>query len=164
MDTITDKFKAYLANTGISKLSLKNYMSDLNNFASWLITYSSKIGANAVSLTEAIPFISKEIADEYKTYLFSSTASKLTINRRLSTLRKFGTFLVEENILDTNFASNLENISVAKKKAKVQIHSKDDLLGFEEYLATQGVAKNTLKNYSADIRQFLAWADEYLPQ
>ena len=164
MDTITDKFKAYLANTGISKLSLKNYMSDLNNFASWLIAYSTKIGAHTDNLTEAIPFINEETADEYKTSLTSTTTSKLTINRRLSTLRKFGTFLVEENILDTNFATNLENISVAKRKVKMQVRSKDDLTGFEEYLATQGVSKNTLKNYSADIRQFLAWADEYLPQ
>ena len=163
MDTITDKFKTYLANTGISKLSLKNYMSDLNNFASWLIAYSTKIGANAGNLTEAVPFINEQTADEYKTSLASSTTSKLTINRRLSTLRKFGTFLVEENILDTNFTSNLENISVAAKKVR-KVRSKYDLAGFEEYLATQGVSKNTLKNYSADIRQFLAWSDDYLPQ
>ena len=164
MDTITDKFKSYLANTGISKLSLKNYMSDLNNFTSWLIAYSTKIGAHADNLTEAIPFINEKTADEYKTFLASSTTSKLTINRRLSTLRKFGAFLVEENIHDTNFTTNLENISVATKKVTKPTHSKDDLNGFEEYLATQGVSKNTLKNYSADIRQFLAWADEYLPQ
>lgn len=164
MDTITDKFKTFLANSGISKLSLKNYMSDLNNFASWLIAYSTKIGAHANNFTEAIPFINEQTAAEYKTSLASSTTSKLTINRRLSTLRKFGKFLVEENILDANFTSNLENLSVSSKKIKKQVRSKDDLSGFEEYLATQGVSKNTLKNYSADIRQFLAWADEYIPQ
>jgi len=163
MDTITDKFKTYLAKTGISKISLKNYMSDLNNLTSWLIAYSTKIGAQTDNLTEAVPFINKQTADEYKTTLTSSTNSKLTINRRLSTLRKFGTFLQEENILDFDFTANLENVSVGSKKVK-KVHSKDDLAGFEEYLATQGVSNNTLKNYSADIRQFLAWTDECLPQ
>lgn len=139
-------------------------MSDLNNFASWLIAYSTKIGAHADNLTEAVPFINDETAQTYKAHLASSTASKLTINRRLSTLRKFGTFLVEENILDTNFTTNLENFSVATKKIQNSSKIKDDIAGFEEYLATQGVSKNTMKNYSADIRQFLAWADEYLPQ
>ena len=47
MDTITDKFKSFLEESGVSKLTLKNYMSDLNNFAKWLIESTNQIGAHA---------------------------------------------------------------------------------------------------------------------
>ena len=161
MDTITDKFKTFLIDSGVSKLTIKNYISDLNQFANWLIAYTTQIGVHANNLTEAVPFINDNTANEYKTSLASSTSSKLTINRKLSTLRKFGSFLTIEGVMDYDFTSNLVNLSTTTKKTKKQVPSKQELKGFEEYLTSQGVSKNTLKNYSADVRQFLAWADEY---
>lgn len=164
MDTITDKFKNYLIETGVSKITLKNYMSDISNFSNWLNKTIKTIGAHTNTLTESVPFINASTADEYKAYLSSTTTSTFTINRRLSTLRKLGSFLYEMDVMDYDFTSNLSNISTVKAKNTRVIKTHTELIEFEQYLEAQGVSKNTLKNYSADIRQFLAWADEYLPQ
>ncbi|HJX45979.1 MAG TPA: site-specific integrase, partial [Patescibacteria group bacterium] len=95
MDKITEKFNAYLQGLNLSKKTLINYLSDLNHFKVWLIAKILNLGSSAENLTECVPFINKNLADEYKTYLINQNTPEKTINRRLSTLRRFDKFLLE---------------------------------------------------------------------
>lgn len=151
MDKITAQFSEQLLGTGISKLTLKNYKSDLNNFTRWLISYAKTTGANPENLQETLPFINSDTAKYYKDHLLKTTSEKTT-NRRLSTLRKFSLFIYENSYLDFNFTDDLHNQTSVK-----DIKHNNHISKYSEYLQSQKISKNTLKNYLSDIRQFEAW-------
>jgi site-specific recombinase XerD len=150
MDKITAQFIQRLQDSGVSKITLKNYKSDINDFSNWLINEIKPTGAMPVNLQEAVPFIAHTIASKYKSYL-NKNNSENTTNRRLSTLRKLAAFLYEANYLNFNFCENLKNLSTEPQK------SDKYLMRFEKYLISQKISKNTLKNYLSDIRQFEHW-------
>lgn len=155
-DKITNKFFQYLSSLGISKKTHKNYKSDVNHFTGWFLLKLRTLGIAAEELSEAMPFISKKTASEYKDYLSRNNISDKTINRRLSTLRHLGRFLLKTQILDFNFSENISNISHAKP---VDINPL--VKQFEQHLQKENVSNNTVKNYLADIRQFMAFIDDY---
>jgi len=150
MDKITAQFTQSLEDSGVSKVTLKNYKSDINDFSAWLLEQTKTTGAMPVNLQEAIPFINHDIAHEYTAYLNKKNSEKTT-NRRLSTLRKLASFLYDRSYLDFNFSENLKNLTVEHKMVDKY------LVKFEKYLISHKISKNTLKNYMSDIRQFEAW-------
>lgn len=156
LDSAKKNFVKYLENLGISSKSLKNYKSDLSHFSAWIIARVKTFGSYIESLSEAIPFLSEDIATEYKKHMVDTTVPTKTINRRLSTLRHFSRSLVASQLIDNDFALNLENIS-ASNKVK---HGTAPLISeFGSYLEAKKISKNTIKNYLSDTRQFLSWLE-----
>lgn len=155
-DKITNKFLQYLSSLGISSKTHKNYKSDVNHFTGWFLLRLKTLGVAAEELSEAMPFVSKKTAKEYKDYLSRNNISVKTINRRLSTLRHLGRFLLKTQILDFNFSEDISNISKAKP---VDINPL--VKEFEQHLQTEKVSENTVKNYMADIRQFMSFLEDY---
>ena len=113
-------------------------------------------GSFVESLTEAIPFLSPELAEDYKNFMKQNSFPDKTINRRLSTLRHLSRFLVGSQVLDANFMDRIENISASgKPRSKV-----DPIVNeYRTYLEAEKVSPNTVKNYVSDIRQFLSWLE-----
>ncbi|PIP57181.1 hypothetical protein COX04_00870, partial [Candidatus Woesebacteria bacterium CG22_combo_CG10-13_8_21_14_all_45_10] len=80
-DTIILDFLNYLKSCGLSKNSVRFYKSDLKLFNRW---FSGQYPRQTLKPTHL---------EEYKKFLLMRQVSVKTINRRLSTLRKFFAFL-----------------------------------------------------------------------
>lgn len=148
-------FLNYLANKNLSKHSLKNYKSDLNHFASWIVLKVRSYGSLVNSLEDALPFLSRETASEYKEYLSENKIPLKTINRRLSTMRHLAEFLVKENLCDFNFMTGIEN--KRNQSINKEISLKPIVDDFKAFLEAEKVSSSTLKNYMSDINQFMDW-------
>ena len=90
-------------------VSIKNYMSDFRHFAGWITLYlkSNQKGGMTPPLQETI---TTNIIFEYKSYLESNNIPHKTINRRLSTVRKFCSFCISQGWLKENPAKKVGNI------------------------------------------------------
>ena len=157
LDSIKKNFVNYLASLGLSAKSLKNYKSDLSHFTGWAVLKIRSFGSYVDNLTEAIPFFSRKMAEEYKNYMMENSISSKTINRRLSTARHLSKFLINTEALDIDFMDGIENISFSKK-IKSAVHP--ILNDFRSYLEREKVSANTVKNYLSDTRQFLHWLEQ----
>lgn len=156
LDSIKKDFVKYLDGLGLSPKSHKNYRSDLTHFTGWVILKIRSFGSYIETLTDAIPFLNSDLSNEYKLFLSENKIPVKTINRRLSTLRHLGKFLVADGLHDKNFMEGVENISEGKSGMRSPNRVLSD---FQGYLETQKVSKNTTKNYVSDVRQFLAWLE-----
>lgn len=148
MDFIIRDFKNYLIlQKSISLLSITNYLVDLRNFLEWLIltikTVRSDFDENNSS--SVIKTIDTKRIEQYRNFLSINKTPMRTINRRLSTLRKFGKFAFAKGYLNYNPAQGVVN-------------NKYPLLSeYKASLKEQGLNKTTIKNYLADARQFLSF-------
>lgn len=160
LDSVKNDFIKYLSSLGISVKSHKNYRSDLNHFLAWAILKIRSYGSFVESLTESVPFLTPSLAREYRNYMRENGFPDKTINRRLSTLRHLSKFMVASQIIDSDFMSDIENISSAVK-TKSQVNPLVN--EFRGYLETEKISGNTIKNYLSDIRQFLTWIESNQP-
>ena len=103
------EFKKYLIAENFSSVSSKNYLSDLRHFLGWLSSSSSSIGIE-LDLEQAKELINKEHLLNYKTYLIDNELPLKTVNRRLSTLRKFCSFCISQGWLNNNPAKEISNL------------------------------------------------------
>jgi len=96
-------FRQSLIAENYSPVSIKNYLSDLRHFFGWL---NKPISTNLIGL------LSEEQLQNYKNYLEASSFPAKTINRRLSTMRKFCSLLIKQGLIKENPAKKLKNSSV----------------------------------------------------
>jgi len=151
-----NEFLTYLSALNISVKSLKNYKSDVTHFTAWIILKVRSYGAFIENLTEAIPFLNKNLVWEYKTYLLENSTPDKTINRRLSTLRHLAKHLLVSQIVNFDFMEGVENITQTKKF----VFAGNSLVdGFKSHLTAKKASRNTIKNYISDVRQFLSWLE-----
>lgn len=156
LDQINEAFIKYLASLHLSPKSFKNYKSDLNHFIAWALLKIRSYGSYIESLTEATPFLSSQLARDYKSYMHINSFPIKTINRRLSTLRHLSRFLLSSQVIDSDFMAQIENISEAKPK---RTSLTPIIREFQGYLEAEKTSANTIKNYVSDIRQFLTWLE-----
>src|ERR1700694_3682547 len=129
-----------------SKVTVKNYLSDINHFIRW---YESSSGTD-FSPSE----VTKKTLDSFKADN-SSVFSASTLERHLSTLRKFFYFLkIEGKISSDPFKQILDPNSEPKDPWKIK--------DFKNYLYLYNASHLTIKNYLIDIKQFLNWAEEVI--
>ncbi|HET7099067.1 MAG TPA: site-specific integrase [Patescibacteria group bacterium] len=160
LDTIKINFGKYLLSLGISPKSHKNYRSDVTHFTNWLIAKVRSFGSYAENLTDAVPFISRDIVLEYKNEIVKDVISFKTANRRLSTLRHLSRFLTSTQVIDADFMSGIENITEFNdQEIKTNLLSHPAVFEFKSYLESEKISKNTIKNYLSDIKQFLVWLE-----
>ncbi len=156
-DIIRKEFSKYLDTLGVTPKSHKNYRSDLSHFLGWLILRLRSYGSYVETLTEAVPFLNKNIATEYKNYMIENSQPIGSVNRRLSTLRHLSRFMVATQIVNSDFTTGIENIAQNRPAPKMSFDIVDD---FKVFLEAEKVSSSTLKNYVSDVRQFLSWLDE----
>jgi len=149
---LPELFKNYLKTQKISSVTIKNYVADINNFFSWLekktqIKYQ-------VAGTAILGLFTKETIEEYKK---DQTAPLSTVNRRLSALRKFGSFIQSQGWAGNNPALEITNSGSSKIKKEAP---KDILNDFKQDLEKESISAVTIKNYMSDLRHFLGWLKE----
>lgn len=146
-------FKDFLL-SGIkkSKNTIKNYLSDLRHFLGWF---------QKMTKDNNTFFLYESDIEEYKKYLFDSEFPIKTVNRRLSTIRKFCFFCVRRGILRHDPSITLKNISPQKI-----LHNKiDDMVSimdtFRNDLISEGLPNQVIKNHLKDMNEFFFEVKNY---
>ncbi len=123
------EFKKYLlsGNKSLTKITIKNYLSDLRHFFGWFIRKFKNI-----QIPEDFKKIDEKIIEEYKNYLIVNGLPLKTINRRLSTLRKFGSFCISQNWLSLNPAKKINNLSSGYQQLNEEVKKFRSLLNSED--------------------------------
>jgi site-specific recombinase XerD len=137
-------FKNYLFSQADkpSKVTVKNYLSDINHFVRWYETFFNK--------NFEPKEISSQTLNDYQTNC-ETVFSQSSLDRHFSTLRKFFKFLLIEGVI------SLDPFSVKKlnlEASKDPWHVKE----FKDFLYVGDASRLTIKNYLIDIKQFLTWA------
>ena len=142
-------FKKYLLTENISLISLKNYLSDIRHFFGWLISYLESNNIKSTSSDRnSVEFITVKTISEYKSYLITNIIPHKTINRRLSTIRKFCAFCISQGWLKENPAKQILNI-------KNQGSNRNILDQFKSDLEKEKLDQLVITSYLDDIRDFL---------
>lgn len=144
----------------LSSITVKNYLSDLRHFLGWLI-FKLKIKNQKLKIdedfTSLLPSINADLINEYKSYLVENKIPLKTTNRRLSTLRKFFTFCLDQGWLKENPAKEIANVSLVNNPKKT-MNNEEIIQYFEKDLIKENLDENTIKSYLDAAREFLEFA------
>jgi len=166
METLVNQFKSFLlelpssrqgGKKGLSKVSVKNYLSDIRRFLDWLSQYQPQISS-------AVP--QRLSSDHFQAYLDFLTHQDLphsTISRHFSSLRRFATFIEivyhQPPLIIPTITS--PDSTPKPEPTSIQTSSPNLLSSFSQYLKDQQKSASTVRNYLSDIRHFLAWVDQH---
>ena len=94
--------------------------------------------------------------NEYKSYLSENNIPHKTINRRLSTVRKFCSFCISQGWLKENPAKQVTNITHLSSRAKSRDLSQNEVLSqFRSDLEKEKLDQSVITSYLEDVRDFL---------
>ena len=108
-------FEEYLVAGNQKAVSIKNYLSDVRHFFGWLILYFKSNKIQIESEATITQFITVKVISEYRSYLSENNIPHKTINRRLSTIRKFCSFCISQGWMKENPAKQILNIGGLKE-------------------------------------------------
>jgi site-specific recombinase XerD len=148
-------FKEYLLAGNQKPISIKNYLSDIRHFFGWLILYFKSKDIRVQSETTITQFITTNTISEYKSYLSENHAPHKTINRRLSTLRKFCSFCISQGWIKENPAKKVNNITPSSVIPKSGSEIDDILKIFSQDLLKDNLDSKIVNSYCGDIKEFL---------
>ncbi len=142
-------FKNFLLTQRISKGSVRSYLSDVRHFLNWLEKF---LGKNHVTVAVTLlNLVNQKLLETFCDQELANNTPVKTLNRRFSSLRKFGQFL-ETQGYPNNF-DTLRTISPSQPFPENEHHLKE----FRVFLWQKGSSKVTIKNYLNDTKQFLLW-------
>jgi len=141
-------FKEYLLAVNHKPVSVKNYLSDIRHFFGWLILYFKSNNVRVESETTITQFITPNVISEYKSYLTENNIPHKTINRRLSTVRKFCSFCISQGWIKENPAKKISNIKDQRSNLNI-------LDQFQSDLKKEKLNESVIKSYLEDVREFL---------
>ncbi len=145
-------FREFLIAENVSPITLKNYLSDFRHFAGWVVSFSP---ISSIASIEALDSI---LVQNYKAYLMSCQLPLKTINRRLSTLRKFCSFCIFQGWMKENPAKKILNVKspACRQARQISNLNQDQILKqFENYLLKQNIDQKTITNYLDDVQELL---------
>ncbi len=130
-----DKFFSFLKNElNYSELTIKSYQLDLTDFFRFL----EKSKKNYLN-------INNEDVRDYLKYLDSCKLKNSTISRRISTLRTFYNYLVDENMVSSNIFKNVKNPKLEKKLPNyLNYNEMEELLNSIDTSTIEGLERRLL--------------------
>lgn len=155
MEEYLKRFSEYLRSYPLSKITVKNYLSDVRHFSHWSQSYfREKIDLNSVT---------PQIIDIYKEV---SGILPRTFSRHLSSLRRFFKFLGDQGIISQGqfqeiiHSLSLHHILIDQKQA---YEDKWHIREFKNHLYLENLTRNSIKNYLGDIKNFCRWLEQIAP-
>ncbi len=142
-------FRTYLhAVINLKSISVKNYASDLRYFLGWY-----QLHTRASNLLASLEALNSDSIQSYRAYLQESNLPTASINRRLSTVRMFCKFLIDQNILTSNPAQHIVNVGSKhtlpnKKSAYIDPE-------FINYLASKGFSQSEVLKIRSHVTEFI---------
>ncbi|MDH7475901.1 MAG: phage integrase SAM-like domain-containing protein [Microgenomates group bacterium] len=154
-------FREYLFAEKYSPVSIKNYLSDLRHFLGWFFsifypTIDSKKGSimpQNFSISFFFERLTAETITNYRNYLIYNKIPTKTINRRLSTLRKFCLFSFKQGWLKENLTKKIKNISNFNFSGNKKLS--EILSQYQTYLFNQKIEEERIVGCLNDIKEFL---------
>jgi site-specific recombinase XerD len=121
-------FKDYLCAENVSKITAKNYTCDIRHYLHWMLynlssngLFSDVIEGDDITFLDCfISLSSVESIQRYIEYLLANQTPVRSINRKLSSLRKFHKFCIVRSILSDDPTYNIQNIVQEKDVVKVE--------------------------------------------
>jgi len=160
-DNLEASFKVFLTAGNKNKVTIKNYLSDIRHFLGWLTFY---LRANSHTKEQSpiinnesfgwVSLIIKQTIFDYRSYMKENRLPNKSINRRLSTVRKFCTFCISQGWLKENPAKQIGNVGLMEKP-KI-LTQEDILVQFEQSLLDEDLDNQTIKNYLNNVREMLS--------
>jgi len=151
-------FRTYLsAVINVKAITIKNYLSDLRYFMGWYTKYAQS-GTFLASLENLTP----AHIEAYKAYLLHCNLPTKTINRRLSTVRMFGKFLIDQNILSSNPAQHIVNMGTKGKKAAYTSQDGLSLSEFAHFLSRKDYSPEHISQAETDVGEFLSIINSHI--
>ena len=116
------EFKKYLTAGKAEGSTIKNYLSDLHFFFSWI---QNTLHILDLDCSELPDVFSPSLVRSFHVYLQSSTSSENTVNRRLATLRKFFLLCIEQRWLLSNPADEFDKKTKKDEREEIlQLYKK----------------------------------------
>ena len=143
-------FKQYLLAGNKKAVSIKNYLSDYRHFAGWTTSIAWK--SLTMTSTDLNEIITEQLIEEYKNYMQTNNIPLKTINRRLSTIRKFCSFCISQGWMKENPAKKISNIVSSMQYSISGIETQ--LKEFESDLLINDKNKPGNDSTLADIKEF----------
>ncbi len=153
------QFKLFLVNLNKSSSTIKNYLSDYRHFTGWIMSNIKQTSTPAINdLADFIKLLTSETIKAYRKYLISINLPQKTINRRLSTVRIFCTFCLNQGWLTENPSANIGNISITsnlyqKEEAQVKKNIKEEFEQFSSELLSNENQNSTEIDH--DVKDFI---------
>lgn len=137
----------------LSTVSKKNYLSDFRFFSGWYLTHNDL--APYKTDTEIVQSISESVIQNFLDYMTDSRLPIQTINRRLSSMRKFFEFAIHQNWVEINPAKKINNI----RKEEEVLHTKEIREALNEYSENISDEKiiADLKDYFTNIATAISY-------
>jgi site-specific recombinase XerD len=110
------EYKSYLLALNVKPVSIKNYLSDIRFFFTWL---KSSFQTDTISLSDLPHLLSQASILAFYDYLESFEGSRATLNRRVSTIRSFLSFCVKQQWIAENTAHLLDDQELLEQKQKI---------------------------------------------
>lgn len=134
---LLDTFRAFLSESGLSKVSVKNYVSDVRKF---------------LEFDNSLP--SPSVISKFVAALQDSQVPHSTINRYLASLRRYSVFLKVKYEIDTeNRGQSTENSATPLTPDPCSL-----ITGlFLKSLQNEDLSHSTVKNYKSDLNHYLGW-------
>lgn len=166
-------FKEYLVAGNQKPVSVRNYLSDIRHFFGWLVnsdshrliadSHGSNQRKSAFKSAEINPqletLLTPTVINNYKNYFITNNLPHKTINRRLSTVRKFCSFCISQGWMKENPAKRVSNVLPSRatlSEAKGSRGTRYDILNqFQQDLVKQNLDSKTVTSYLSDVREFL---------
>jgi site-specific recombinase XerD len=142
-------FRIYLLSGNVSSVTLKNYLSDLRHFAGWLTTVQKH--CTSFDNLEELKAIPPSMVESYCAYLIEAGVPTATVNRRLSTLRKFFSFCISQGWIDQNPAKHMSNISKGVTSLSQPLLVKN----YRDFLLNKGLNSNDIDILVTDVNELL---------
>lgn len=146
-------FKKYLTAENISADSIKNYLSDYRHFIGWLSHLLSTQGITEPLLDAFMNSLTTSRIQEYKAHLVGDGIPEKTINRRLSTVRKFCAFCISQQWLKTNPAKAVENKQHTETASSETVGHYLKIYAYS--LQSAKIKKQKIDEMLADVQEFL---------
>ena len=110
------EFKKYLIAGNAGASTVKNYLSDLHYFFSWV---QSTQQISELDYSELPEVFSHSLVRSYHAHLTNSPHAENTVSRRLATLRKFFLLCIEQQWLPSNPANEFDKKTKLDERAEM---------------------------------------------
>lgn len=139
------EFKKYLIAGNAEPSTIKNYLSDLHFFFSWI---KSSQSIDEIAYSELPEVFTHSLIRSYYSYLETSQNADKTIERRISTVRKFFKLCMDQQWISTNPVDQFDKGSKRDEKEDV-VHL------YKQNLMSNNMSNNELERHINVIRNLV---------
>lgn len=119
LQNIREAFQQHLLAQGKHQNTIRSYANDLRQFTQWCL--------NSFGDEFTLVELTRSDVQDFRTFLLTRNSSPASVNRKITALRQFFEYCVQQDVLEKNPAAEISGIS-AEPRAPTVLVRKDALL------------------------------------